>query len=61
MWPPALPRAPTQARHVNKEMKQSQILDHERQRAGKILSFKFAPARRMEHASKDQRFPKGNF
>ena len=38
-----------------------QILDHERQRAEKIPVFRFAPARRMEHAGKDQRFPKGNF
>ena len=31
-----------------------QILDYERQRAGKILFFKFAPARRMGEAGKPQ-------
>ena len=60
-WPPAPPGAPTQARHVNKETQQSQILDHERQRAEKQLFFRFLPARRMGEAGKHQKLPKGNF
>ena len=58
LWPPA---GTPQARALNKETQQGQISYHERQRAGKIPSFKLAPARRMEHAGKHQRFPKGNF
>ena len=50
-----------QARHVNKETQQMQILHHERQRAEKQPFFRFLPARRMGEAGKEQRFPKENF